>query len=354
MILGIYDATRAEDIDVKRYLDVLRHMGLSIQEVTLGKAVDRIQADLPDLMITFGLGKLVNTELFRYLEKSPDVALIPRIAILSEGENVEPPNPGLDDVLPWGCHEDVFVETVQWRLKRSPQYLRRQQARQYQMLALFAHDLRSLFSGWVTTSEYLQAQFDEIERVDFEAFLELMTASARSGTHVLEQALEYLAPAPQSLKDLPVPIALKPVLLTIQTLLAPKIRLQNLRIQLDIPETFQVYAEQRVLFSVLYNLVDNACNVSPQGGTIRCYLEVLSDQCLIHIQDQGPGFPEHWLQPRHHRVRVSTMTEGKKGWGIGLWLSEKMLKKMGGQLNIQNPQAQGACVTLQLPCSQAK
>jgi signal transduction histidine kinase len=97
---------------------------------------------------------------------------------------------------------------------------------------------------------------------------------------------------------------------------------------------------------VLHNLVNNACDAMPDGGTILVRFRPEPDQVITEIEDTGPGIaPE--IAPR---LFEAFMTYGKsKGTGLGLSICRRIVEDHGGRISAGNSPRGGALFTLQLP-----
>lgn len=110
----------------------------------------------------------------------------------------------------------------------------------------------------------------------------------------------------------------------------------------------EVVGEFRRVLQILLNLVGNAIRYSPGGTEIRITIDPAASS--ISVEDDGPGIPEE------DRERVFTKFErlgrsGDGGSGLGLFISRKLARAMGGDLIVQEGMAGGARFTLSLPAS---
>jgi signal transduction histidine kinase len=98
-----------------------------------------------------------------------------------------------------------------------------------------------------------------------------------------------------------------------------------------VPERLIVALDRRLMRRVLVNLLVNALEVMPNGGTIN--LSASSDQrsVLIRVRDTGPGItPEI-----RARLFEQFVTAGKaNGVGLGLALSQQVVNDHGGKIQI--------------------
>jgi len=110
------------------------------------------------------------------------------------------------------------------------------------------------------------------------------------------------------------------------------------RLFMDIKST-QVLANSHDLQQVLFNLIKNACQAMPQSGSLKIYEQETANKILFHIEDAGPGFTEEVL---HNMFEPFTTTKPQgEGTGLGLYLSQKLMRNMNADIEIANLNHQG-------------
>ncbi len=116
------------------------------------------------------------------------------------------------------------------------------------------------------------------------------------------------------------------------------------------PDTEKVAAigEFRRVLQVMLNLVGNAIRYAPGGSIVTITIEKQADFASISVADQGQGVPEE------DRERVFEKFErlgrsGDGGSGLGLYISRKLARFMGGDLVVTGAPGGGACFRLTLP-----
>jgi signal transduction histidine kinase len=101
------------------------------------------------------------------------------------------------------------------------------------------------------------------------------------------------------------------------------------------------------LQQVLLNLLNNARDAMPQGGTITVRTTSENGHVVAEVSDTGPGISsqakEHLFEP------FFTTKEAGKGTGLGLWVSYGIVNAHGGELQAQNAPAGGALFRMLLP-----
>ena len=116
--------------------------------------------------------------------------------------------------------------------------------------------------------------------------------------------------------------------------------------------TLEVEAEERYLHRVLQNLVTNALRYAQSRIVMR--VEESEDQVVIHVDDDGPGIPEH------ERERVfkpfarldKSRHRASGGYGLGLSIVKRIVDWHGGEIRVDESPEGGARFTVTLPKSQ--
>ena len=120
---------------------------------------------------------------------------------------------------------------------------------------------------------------------------------------------------------------------------------QSVQIVQSVPANLMVPMDRHRIQRVLINLLVNALEVMPRGGTI--YLSAVADShsVTVRIRDTGPGIaPE-----MQNRLFQPFASAGKpNGMGLGLALSRQTVVDHGGNM-WSEPSARGACFAFRLP-----
>jgi signal transduction histidine kinase len=119
-----------------------------------------------------------------------------------------------------------------------------------------------------------------------------------------------------------------------------------------VPALPAIYADRQQLRQVFLNLLTNAGDAMPQGGTLtlRAAPGALDDgrrAVLIELADTGVGIPPELL-PRVAEPFFTTKPEGK-GTGLGLAICRRILQEHRGTMRIASEPGKGTTVSLALP-----
>jgi signal transduction histidine kinase len=116
-------------------------------------------------------------------------------------------------------------------------------------------------------------------------------------------------------------------------------------IQLDAPPGLVVAADARRLEQVFRNLLGNALQAMPGGGTLAIRAARAGDVLEVTFADTGAGFSPAALQ----RFAEFFFSEREGGMGIGLSVASEICRAHGGRLRVANRATGGAVVTVELP-----
>lgn len=115
----------------------------------------------------------------------------------------------------------------------------------------------------------------------------------------------------------------------------------------DKEERLCIYGNPYLLQTALANIVENACKFS-KDQTARVSL-FCSEQCIhVRISDQGPGIGEQDLENIFQPFYRADRTSRSKGYGIGLSLSQRIIRLYEGTVNVKSRLGVGTDVTVNL------
>jgi signal transduction histidine kinase len=115
-------------------------------------------------------------------------------------------------------------------------------------------------------------------------------------------------------------------------------------------EKVPAIAEFRRTLQIMLNLVNNAIRYSPDGTDIKIEMESGDKAVSISFSDQGAGIsPENREKIFEKFERLGRSGDG--GSGLGLYISRRLARAMGGELSVSDAETGGAKFTLRLPNS---
>jgi len=106
-----------------------------------------------------------------------------------------------------------------------------------------------------------------------------------------------------------------------------------------------VHGDGRRLKEALLNLVANAIEATPSGGTVALRLRNGGGSVVLEIRDSGRGIAPEDLE----RIGTPFFTTRSKGTGLGVTLAQGVILQHGGTLRYASTLGQGTTATISLP-----
>jgi signal transduction histidine kinase len=250
----------------------------------------------------------------------------------------------------------LYAETVQRNKELADINARLQSAQQQliqseklaavgQLTAGIVHDVKNPLTVIKGLTESLQEEtgFD----ADTQKDLSLICESATKANQIVSDLLKF---SRQSMPEMQYQDfkATVEASLRITGYLARK---ANVQVITDLPQQSvpAIYDAQQIE-QVLINLIQNAIQAMPQGGTLRVNLSHAGEAIALAIQDTGIGIPPENL----HRIFdpfFTTKPEGE-GTGLGLSVSYGIITHHRGRIDVESVVGQGTTFTILLPTHQ--
>lgn len=141
------------------------------------------------------------------------------------------------------------------------------------------------------------------------------------------------------------PVGLASLIWTALTPLADRLADRGIEPVVEVAPGTHVEANRSALAIVLSNLIDNAVRHTDHGHVHVSYADG-----WLHIEDTGPGIPEHALPHVFDRFYQAGRTQAaERGFGIGLAIVKKICDRYGWQIELDSKPARGTRVSLRLP-----
>ncbi|MCS6950257.1 MAG: ATP-binding protein, partial [bacterium] len=107
-----------------------------------------------------------------------------------------------------------------------------------------------------------------------------------------------------------------------------------------------VEANRSELVEVFTNLILNACDAMPQGGTITISLREENGNAVVQVADTGIGMPP---EVRERCFDAFFTTKGEEGSGLGLSVSYQIVSRHSGQISVWSEVGKGSVFSVILP-----
>ncbi|MBI2921146.1 MAG: hypothetical protein HYY18_08690, partial [Planctomycetes bacterium] len=161
---------------------------------------------------------------------------------------------------------------------------------------------------------------------------------------VIQKTLHQLrTPAPQFKS-----VDLNALAQGIVTLVSPSLATRKVAIRMSLAAGLpSVSGDPEQLEQVLMNLVNNALDAMPGGGSLDLLTSTLDGSVCLQVRDTGVGIPKEDL-PHIFAAFYTTKRPGK-GTGLGLTIVDEIVKRHHGTIDVQSETCKGSWFTLRFP-----
>lgn len=118
------------------------------------------------------------------------------------------------------------------------------------------------------------------------------------------------------------------------------------------PKLPKITADSAQLNQVLVNLVVNAIQAMPKGGTLTIRTIFKKDRLLLRVEDDGLGMSEE--MKKNIFLPFYTTKDVGQGTGLGLAVVHGIVKSHGGIIKVESQEGKGSCFEIQLPIKKSK
>ena len=207
-----------------------------------------------------------------------------------------------------------------------------------------SHELRSPLSAIQMRLQVLKRKYPDLNQD-----LASIQNDVSRGTQVLENLLLLARLDPTNTNQLPkIDVNLQAMVSDVIQALQPFALEKNIQITTHIADDLSIFANEKLIFTCMRNLVDNAIRYAGQGGHVFIDVQQRQQNVVMTIADDGQALTEEVLQrlgERFYRA-LGTKTQGS---GLGLSICQKIMQLHAGEIHFSKSGYGGLQVTLQLP-----
>jgi PAS domain S-box-containing protein len=219
------------------------------------------------------------------------------------------------------------------------------------VLAILSHDLRSPLSAIIGTATYLKDNFRKMNPDTVQEMLDLLYKSSTDELDMLDYLVEWARIKYASDVFSPTKIKLTEYINKVFDTLKETASISTINLHHEIEAETSVFADGKMLISIIQNIVSNAIKHTGKGGTITISATSKDDKIIIRVKDTGVGMSKEIME-RLFTPQVKTLTENRKknkGAGIGLLLVKGFLEKSGGEIWVESVEGEGSSFYFTLP-----
>jgi len=215
-----------------------------------------------------------------------------------------------------------------------------------QLAAAVAHEINNPLAGVLVYTQLLAKKInsDKLTKESATEYLSKMESELTRSSRLIRNLLDFARQSPPRFWD----VDINEVINRSFELAAHSAELQHVEVlkELD-PALPRISADFDQLQQVCTNLIMNAIQAMPNGGTLAIRTSADKTQVKIGVQDTGVG-----ISPENMRKLFTpffTTRREVKGVGLGLAVSYGIIQRHHGKIEVQSKEGEGTTFTIYLP-----
>jgi two-component system NtrC family sensor kinase len=208
-----------------------------------------------------------------------------------------------------------------------------------------AHELNNPLYGIMNTLELMKTEIPPTNKR--RRLLDMALSESMRLTDMLRKMLSFSKPD----QELRCSVDINTILDEILLLHEKQLREVDIKISADLEEGLQpLWASKNQMRQVFLNLVSNAKDAMPEGGTLSVRTRGNGKQIRVQVADNGTGIkPEHI--DKIFETFFTTKVDSERGVGLGLSVCYGFIKDHGGDIKVESTVGEGTTFTIILPAS---
>lgn len=219
------------------------------------------------------------------------------------------------------------------------------------VLAILSHDLRGPLAGIISTAEYLKMNYDKMKPGAVVEMLDLLHRATKDELNMLDYLVEWARIKYAADVFAPAKIKLTEYVKKVFDTLNENASIKTIDLHNEVHENESVYADGKMVLTILQNIVSNALKHTGAGGNVIVTAKQKEDKIIVEIKDNGIGMTKEIIE-RLFTPQVGLLSKARekdKGAGIGLLLVKGFIERNGGEIWVESVVGEGTSFYFTLP-----
>jgi PAS domain S-box-containing protein len=206
-----------------------------------------------------------------------------------------------------------------------------------------AHEINTPLTG---ISSYIQILQKKLGDTHYTQILEKIEAQTERVSKIVKNLLNFARnPSDTAFHKVNIIDGLQEII----SLIDYKLKAMNIKPELNLQPVKLIWAQGERLQQVFINIILNAIDAMPHGGTLKIETSGTESEVMIKIADTGTGIKQQHLP---HIFDPFFTTKGiGKGTGLGLSISYAVIKEHEGRIAVESEAGQGSCFAIFIPAN---
>jgi len=211
--------------------------------------------------------------------------------------------------------------------------------------SIIAHDLRSPFQGFIGLTEIMVEEINILSKNELTDMSSELNKSANNLFKLLQNLLEWSQMQKGTINFAPQEWKLCEIIKQSYENMEQRAAQKGIELECIIPDNIKVYADEKMLNTIVRNLISNAVKFTRADGKVIVSAKDLDNGSVeVSIKDTGVGMSDEEVKKLFkldEKVR-KTGTDGEPSTGLGLLLCKEFVEKHDGRIWVESTAGAGS------------
>jgi PAS domain S-box-containing protein len=219
------------------------------------------------------------------------------------------------------------------------------------LFTIVAHDLKAPFQGLLGYSKLLLDDLDSLTTEEIKEYSSNIHYIGKNLYEMVENLLYWARVQIGKTDFQPVSFNLLDLVKEVIHTIGYNAVRKEISLKADIKPDVILFADLKMIHSVLQNLISNAIKFTNQGGIITISASLLIDSIAISVTDTGVGIEPNNLEKLFNMETPfkSEGTANEEGTGLGLILCKELIEKHHGTIKVESEINKGSSFIFTIP-----
>lgn len=219
-------------------------------------------------------------------------------------------------------------------------------------IKILAHDLKNPFNSLMGFSNLLLENLDDFDNNKIREYVEIINDTSNSTYFMLQEILVWLKVNSGQFKYEPTNILFSELCDKTTKYMIPSAIAKDIKFISNCKQ-INIWGDKNMLKTIIRNLLTNAIKFTKRGGEVSLNIEIIGNEAIVSISDNGIGIGEENIKNIWDTLRSNRLdgTEGEKGTGLGLAICKEFVEKHGGRIWVESEIGKGSDFKFTLPLS---
>jgi PAS domain S-box-containing protein len=209
-----------------------------------------------------------------------------------------------------------------------------------ELAGMVGHDLRNPLTGIASASYYVKKKLKSKVDSKTREMLELIERDIEASNKIITDLLEYSREMKLELAETDLGSLVRE---TISSLKVPL----SIKIVNSVKSRLSIEVDEERMRRVFINIIKNAFDAMPKGGTITLKSVRTDGKVAISISDTGSGMSKETIR----KLWTPLFTTKAKGMGFGLAICKRIVEAHRGKITVETAVGKGTTFTITIPTS---